>query len=960
MARKKAVQKGTIVKKVNGIEVKKTKGGSFFIRSNAKDKWKRVTKNQGTSYFAKGGDVETLEKISKALAKGSKIHKKQSEQLEGASELHKTQSKQLDRIADDLEESKYAKGGKIENWMNATEGDSALVISENRMGLIVKAYGRKFHLEFPNGEDKTYDKNDLEFYGQSSSYDKGGKIDYEGEEFTKELETEDFIYYIDENGEQVLMIRKSDNSVASDNYFAENDLYERMVEIANGREDYIYLRPESVPYLDEYKESFAKGGITEGKSHAEGGIPMEVSSTGQKVELEGGEGVINKKNMADTKKHEFEGKMLTKCEIASEINSDGGNGVDIDCDGITGKKYKHEDGGLINKNTEYKGSVIGFKNRYKGNVESAIYLGEIDIPKNSTPSSITKLAESKYGYNNVWYVEVADKKGNYLYEVSDGKATAYEDGGKVGGRRSRYETDIAKENYYGTKPESDYTDPSNWDKERYLGMTSIPTIDNRVGNSDYLTTSMKDDKFLNDAFADGGAVENEKETLILEISNHSLNEYDDYELNNFSVAKLKYILDDLNEYSIDKQKSRFNELQNRFERPEFDKGGNVDMDDPNYEFRVVDSGEITHKELEELKQDLYKPSPDAIYQDESQIDYFGMEMLEEGGMVKPTEVLRDYDSKCSRKSSMKKMRMGGLTSTSLTDVEFNRDVEIDVYSQEGNFQYSWEAEDGVMYGFHFLYIDKSDNEVHFMMDGSSDVFSVKRNLIDIEGYDFELGGEVGKMPYSKYDNKLSEQDKDILDLLRRNPNIDNLDVDKQEFISNFKGDNLANKIDTNIIEKLYGLAYKHKPSQITIEDLLIINGGIGKIANQRPEDVKVENHIYSHEFSQIEQKISEVINKDAKNLSYLKNDGRKFDAILVVKPYKNPNYFVSYQVYSNPMTIMVELNTFDDIDKMVEYKSSVNRDFVGKGFGSAIHNRVNQGLTDDTDYTLFTIFKIGY
>ena len=60
------------------------------------------------------------------------------------------------------------------------------------------------------------------------------------------------------------------------------------------------------------------------------------------------------------------------------------------------------------------------------------------------------------------------------------------------------------------------------------------------------------------------------------------------------------------------------------------------------------------------------------------------------------------------------------------------------------------------------------------------------------------------------------------------------------------------------------------------------------------------------------------------------------------------------------MSIMVELNTFDDIDKMVEYKSSVNRDFVGKGFGSAIHNRVNQGLTDDTDYTLFTIFKIGY
>ena len=205
MARKKGVQKGTIVKKVNGIEVKKTKGGSFFIRSNAKDKWQRVTNNQGTLFFKKGGDVETLEKISKALAKGSKIHKKQSEDLEGASKSHIFQSKELDKIVSKLKKSK-----------------------------------------------------------------------------------------------------------------------------------------------------FAKGGITKGKSHAEGGIPMVVKSTGQMVELEGGEGVINKKNMADTKKHEFEGKMLTKCEIASEINSDGGNGVEIDCDGITGKKYKHEKGGRLEEGGKLK------------------------------------------------------------------------------------------------------------------------------------------------------------------------------------------------------------------------------------------------------------------------------------------------------------------------------------------------------------------------------------------------------------------------------------------------------------------------------------------------------------------------------------------------------------------------------------------------------------------------------
>ena len=92
---------------------------------------------------------------------------------------------------------------------------------------------------------------------------------------------------------------------------------------------------------------YAKGGITKGKSHKEGGIPMVVKSTGQKVELEGGEGVINKKNMADTKLHSFDGKEMTKCEIASEINSDNNNGVTIDCDDIVGKKYKYDKGGNV-------------------------------------------------------------------------------------------------------------------------------------------------------------------------------------------------------------------------------------------------------------------------------------------------------------------------------------------------------------------------------------------------------------------------------------------------------------------------------------------------------------------------------------------------------------------------------------------------------------------------------------
>ena len=71
----------------------------------------------------------------------------------------------------------------------------------------------------------------------------------------------------------------------------------------------------------------AKGGFTKGPSYADGGIPMTVKSTGQKIEVEGGEAIINKKSMADNRTYRVEG---TPREIASAINEIDGNGVSFD------------------------------------------------------------------------------------------------------------------------------------------------------------------------------------------------------------------------------------------------------------------------------------------------------------------------------------------------------------------------------------------------------------------------------------------------------------------------------------------------------------------------------------------------------------------------------------------------------------------------------------------------------
>lgn len=85
--------------------------------------------------------------------------------------------------------------------------------------------------------------------------------------------------------------------------------------------------------LDSFKQggeikhiSGKAGGYLVGKRHSEGGIKAINKSTGQPLEMEGGEVVITRNAVSDTQKYEFEGQMLTNREILSKIN-EGGGGV---------------------------------------------------------------------------------------------------------------------------------------------------------------------------------------------------------------------------------------------------------------------------------------------------------------------------------------------------------------------------------------------------------------------------------------------------------------------------------------------------------------------------------------------------------------------------------------------------------------------------------------------------------
>lgn len=106
----------------------------------------------------------------------------------------------------------------------------------------------------------------------------------------------------------------------------------------------------------------AAGGLLVGNRHSEGGIKAINKSTGQPLEMEGGEVVITRDAVSDDTKREFEGEMLTNREILSRINESGGgvsfaDGGDIPerC-ACKGKEYKF--GGKMMKDNEIVENIM--------------------------------------------------------------------------------------------------------------------------------------------------------------------------------------------------------------------------------------------------------------------------------------------------------------------------------------------------------------------------------------------------------------------------------------------------------------------------------------------------------------------------------------------------------------------------------------------------------------------------
>ncbi len=165
-------------------------------------------------------------------------------------------------------------------------------------------------------------------------YEEGGEIDeYEVAEFLQtQREDAESLLISDNTRLAKIMICKAQIEMAEDKQSQSNDYDEQTAwfeakkiweNCLNDVKNQSFYHKDNIMY-------FAKGGLAYGNSHDNGGIPLVVKSTGQNIEIEGGEGVINKRSMQMTKKLDFQGKKLTPCEIISKINEMGG-GVKFKC-----------------------------------------------------------------------------------------------------------------------------------------------------------------------------------------------------------------------------------------------------------------------------------------------------------------------------------------------------------------------------------------------------------------------------------------------------------------------------------------------------------------------------------------------------------------------------------------------------------------------------------------------------
>ncbi len=173
------------------------------------------------------------------------------------------------------------------------------------------------------------------------------------------------------------------------------------------------------------------GGFLVGNSHKNSGIKAINKSTGQPLEMEGGEVVITKTAVNDGEKREFEGELLTNRQILSRINESGG-GVSF------------ADGGDIPTELNYYGTSFKFGGETMTDYEIAHKIskcgcehdkfedgGNIENKIDYTTNLLEKEIEENGYFTEVNHSKTSFGQSNYIYVSNKADEFGFLDGDKL-------------------------------------------------------------------------------------------------------------------------------------------------------------------------------------------------------------------------------------------------------------------------------------------------------------------------------------------------------------------------------------------------------------------------------------------------------------------------------------------------------------------------------------------------
>jgi hypothetical protein len=741
----------------------------------------------------------------------------------------------------------------------------------------------------------------------------------------------------------------------------------------------------------------AKGGITEGKSHKEGGIPMVVKSTGQQVELEGGEGVINKRNMASNKTYNFEGKELTICEIASEINKADGNGVQINCDGVVGKKYKYNDGGNI-RTLQLHDSVM-YNDRVWSLSEKNGVIGIMNLDAGAWGSDYPFIPLSKIDIDN----ELLDMYGNHIRIMSDDKQ--YEGGGNIEWSKAQIgdSARVKSENKlgliikdYGRKFHLRFADNTEktydaseldfyrFDDNEYENGGSLPNQDKLfhlpIEMAVYVPSTQDVDKVISDS---------EMKNRVTEVSKYLANLFGGFtrtdKVGGYLANNNQVVVENVEPVTAFATKQDFESNKNAlisklsewarkwgqeaigfeyegdlyYVGQEFKNGGNVLAEGTRMEMEHASTINKFKRKDVSTKQVARAIAKDHIKENKNYYNYLKVMEREMKKGISGHEVhkaLSDYDKVMHRKRNKKRFALGGgMPSKESVHLIVSEDYKPSLFQMHtGKY-----VGDSVLRKNelnHLYFIDNDGHNSTFIYPRTDYYFMIPNSIIDLKGYSrkYEVGGNI--QSYDGYKDILSTTDIQILDILRNVP-TEKLTHQDLEFISTFRGENVVNSLSITLITKLFGLMFKYHTISSPIKNLLISNNGTGNLLNLAPtylENVFVD--FANNDFRPIEEQINFAQNRN--KVKFFQNSYKHIDAIVHVYPNVNP---IQDELYSkmnenkNGM-VVVGVAEFSSVNGMKEFEKSMNVN--RKEFNVNLY-KVVEGITNRGKHTLiYTINTI--